>query len=267
MGDSSHYVIRGGVEGRERLRVLGRIMHASTASLLDRLGLRDGLSCLDAGCGGGDATLELARRVAPHGRAVGVDIDATKLELARAEADERGVRNVSFEMLDIRQASPGDRFDVVYSRFLLTHLSDPDGALATFFRSLRPGGVVAVEDIDFSGYFSHPESSALRRYCELYCAIVARRGGDPNIGPRLPSLLQRAGFQGIDVSVVQPVGLQGEVKLMNPITMQNIAGAVLEDGLATREEIDEIVRELYEFAADPSTLAGLPRIVQAWGRR
>jgi hypothetical protein len=50
------------------------------------------------------------------------------------------------------------------------------------------------------------------------------------------------------------------------LTMENIAGAVLEDRLATREEIDGIVRQLYEFAADPSTLAGTPRVVQTWGR-
>jgi hypothetical protein len=42
---------------------------------------------------------------------------------------------------------------------------------------------------------------------------------------------------------------------------------VIEDGLTTREEIDQIVRELYDFAADPTTLAGMPRIVQSWGRR
>jgi hypothetical protein len=80
-------------------------------------------------------------------------------------------------------------------------------------------------------------------------------------------LLERAGFEDIGVSVVQLVGTRGEAKLLNPITMENIAGAVLEDGLATREEIDDVVRELYEFAANPSTVAGLPRIVRAWGRR
>ena len=40
-----------------------------------------------------------------------------------------------------------------------------------------------------------------------------------------------------------------------------------EVGLATREEIDDVVRELYEFAADPNTVAGMPRVVQSWGRR
>jgi 2-polyprenyl-3-methyl-5-hydroxy-6-metoxy-1,4-benzoquinol methylase len=86
MADSTHYVIRGGLEGRERLRVLGRVMRTSSMLLFDRLGLRDGITCLDVGCGGGDATLELAHRVAPAGRVVGVDIDETKLQIARAEA-------------------------------------------------------------------------------------------------------------------------------------------------------------------------------------
>ena len=126
MGDSTHYVIRGGINGRERLRILGRVMHSSSSSLFDRLGLGDGLSCLDVGCGGGDATVELARRVAPRGQVVGVDIDVTKLELARSEAAERGIHNVNFEHLDIREASVPKVFDIVYARFLLTHLSEPD---------------------------------------------------------------------------------------------------------------------------------------------
>lgn len=103
MADSSHYAIRGGLKGRERLRVLARVMHASSMSLFDRLGLRGGLACLDVGCGGGDATLELARRVAPDGRVLGVDIDEKKLEVARSEAQQQGVANVEFRVSDIRE--------------------------------------------------------------------------------------------------------------------------------------------------------------------
>jgi SAM-dependent methyltransferase len=266
VGDSAHYVIRGGIEGRERLRILARVMHASSSSLFDRLGLQDGFSCLDVGCGGGDATLELGRRVGPAGRALGVDLDSTKLQLARAEATALGVHNVRFEHLDIRDSAVSEQFDLVYARFLLTHLSDPEGVIQAFRRHLRPGGMLAVEDIDFSGYFTHPESNAFRRYHELYCTTVLRRGGDPNIGARLPGLLAQAGLQSVSVSIVQPIATQGEAKLINPLTMENIANAVLEDRLATREEIDSVVRELYEFAADPATLAGMPRVVQAWGR-
>ena len=267
MTDSSHYAIRGGIEGRERLRILARVMHASSNALFDQLGLRSGLACLDAGCGGGDATLELARRVAPHGKAVGVDIDETKLQVARTEALEQGVTNVEFRLLDVRETSDAGAFDAVYSRFLLTHLKDPASAVRAFHAQLRPGGILGIEDVDFSGYFAHPESKAFRRFLELYCATVTRRGGDPNIGPRLPLLLKQAGFEDIRVAIVQPMAMQGEAKLINPLTMENIAGAVLQDGLASQAEIDQLVRELYEFAADPDTLAGVARVVQVWGRR
>ena len=159
---SEHYVIRGGVEGRERLRVLARVMHASTDSLFERLGVGDGLMCLDVGCGGGDVSLELARRVAPRGKVLGVDIDETKLHLARREAEARGVRNVEFLARDIRTDDAHSLFDVVYARFLLTHLDDPARVVAAFYKHLRPGGLVIVEDIDVSGGFTYPESQAFR---------------------------------------------------------------------------------------------------------
>jgi len=54
---------------------------------------------------------------------------------------------------------------------------------------------------------------------------------------------------------------------MNPITLENIADAILQDGLASRPKIDLLIRELYRFAENPRTVAGLPRIIQAWGRR
>jgi SAM-dependent methyltransferase len=267
MTDNGHYAIRGGVEGRHRLKVLSRVLYPSTRSLFDRLDIGDGMRCLDVGCGSGDVTMELARRVGPCGSALGVDIDETKLDLARKESDERGIRNVDFRTLDIRTQDAVSGFDVVYSRFLLTHLDDPAGALAAFHRHVRPGGLAIVEDTDFSGHFTYPVSPAFQRYHELYCTVVRRRGGDPDIGPRLPILLADGGFEKVELTVVQPIGTHGEVKLLNPMTMENIADAVLQDGLASRAEIDVVVRELYEFAENPRTVAGVPRVVQAWGRR
>lgn len=263
---TDHYAIRGGTEGRERLRVLARAMHSTTSALFDRLGIGPGLTCLDVGCGGGDVTLDLARRVAPSGQVLGVDLDETKLHLARQEAEAAGVPNAAYRLLDVRTDDAGEAFDVVYARFLLSHLADPARAIGAFGRHLRPGGLVVVEDVDFSGSFTWPESAAHRRYEQLYCAVVQRRGGNPNLGPQLPVLLAEAGFEGVGMHVVQPAATEGEVKLLGPLTLENIAGAILADGLATREEVDDLVRQLRQFAADPRTVAGAPRIVQAWGR-
>jgi SAM-dependent methyltransferase len=263
------YAIRGGAAGRERLRILSRAMSESTTSLFDRFAINKGQMCCDVGCGGGDVTLEFARRVGPRGKVIGVDIDETQLDIARREAEAQKIRNVEFQLLDIRTANEdiGFVFDIVYARFLLTHLDCPSHAVAEFYRYLRPGGLVIVEDTDFNGHFTYPESQAFQRYHELYCKVLRKRGGDPNIGPRLPILLADGGFEKVEMTVVQPIGTRGEVKLLNPITLENIADAVLQDGLASRQEIDALIEELYRFAENPRTVAGLPRIIQAWGHR
>jgi hypothetical protein len=66
MTQGKDYAIRGGAAGRERLRILSRVMHASITSLFDRVGINEGQLCLDVACGGGDGTLELARRIGPR---------------------------------------------------------------------------------------------------------------------------------------------------------------------------------------------------------
>lgn len=106
------YVIRGGKLGYERLAVLGRAWWPTTSALLDRVGLAPGMSCLDLGCGGGELTLELARRVGPEAVAVGVDMDEIKLDLARESALAQGLSNVEFRV-------------EAYQRVLERHGGDP----------------------------------------------------------------------------------------------------------------------------------------------
>lgn len=261
------YVIRGGVEGRERLRLLSEVMGPSTRALLAEVGIAAGSACLDVGCGGGDVTFELARAAGPKGRVVGVDLDETKLDMARHEADQHGLSNIAFEVRNVAEWEPDELFDVVYARFLLTHLSAPGALVSAVHRCIRPGGVVVVEDVDFRGHFAEPDCPALRRYVELYTKSVETRGADPNIGPRLPGLLREAGFGDVQMRLAHPAALVGGIKLLTCVTLENIAEAVLQDGFASEGELRETIEELYTFARDPHTVLGGPRVFQAWGRR
>ncbi len=261
------YIIRGGVSGRERLRILARVMRPSTLALLGRVGIRPGMRCLDVGCGGGDVTADLARLVGPTGRVLGIDIDEVKLDIARSETAAEGLANVGFERLDIAAGErPAGTFDVVYARFLLTHLREPGPAVARMRDLLGPGGVLAVEDTDFSGHFIHPPAEAFTAYVDLYSRAARLRGADPDIGPRLPGMLRSAGLGEVEVQVAQPAGCRGEVKLVAAITLEAIAGALLAAGLATRAQLDAHIAELHRLAHDDVTVMSVVRAVQAWGR-
>ena len=95
---------------------------------------------LDIGCGFGDTTQQLAGLVGPDGFAVGVDAAPRFIEAARAEAEEAGVANVRFDVMDVEQASFDERFDYAFSRMGTMFFNNPVAALRNVREALAPGG-------------------------------------------------------------------------------------------------------------------------------
>jgi predicted O-methyltransferase YrrM len=263
----SNYAISGGRDGNERLRLLSQVMLPTTSQLLNLVGLGEGMKCLDVGCGGGQVTLLMAGIVGPQGKVVGTDADSEILALARQDAEAAHLDNVEFRHTDASICQEEEGYDLVYARFVLTHLSEPEKCLAAMVRACRPQGVIVIEDIEFTGSFCHPYCAAYERYTELYQKLINRRGGDPNIGPKLPGMLRKAGAERIQINVVQPAHLEGDGKFMASITMERISGSLVSEGLATEAEVEQVIARLNEAAADTETLMSLPRVFQTWGRR
>lgn len=263
----NRYVIDGGPKGKERLGLLARAVGPTTARLFDQGMVRTGMHVLDVGCGGGNVTLELARRVGPQGRAIGIDADAIILELARTDAAIAGLRNVEFRHGDARESVEPSGFDLVYARFLLSHLAKPEQTLASMIRATRPGGLVIVEDIEIDAIFCYPACSAFTQCHDLYARVVRHNGGDPNIGPKLAHMFLQAGLATVGVQVVQPVHREGECKGIAQVTLERIAAAVTTAGLASPAELATLAAELHHCTARADTIMSLPRIFQVWGVR
>ena len=261
------YAIRGGEEGKKRLDVLARVLLPSTAQLLDRAGLIRGMKCLDIGCGGGHVAMLMASIVGPEGDVVGTDTDAVILALAREQAAAANVANIKFQQLDACASSWHNEFDLVYARFLLSHLNQPENCVAAMVAACAPGGTIVIEDTDFAASFCYPICAAYERYKELYQELIKRRGGDANVGPKLPAILRKAGVHQIQLNVIQPAHIKSEGKLMAPLTMSRISEALIAEELAARDEAQQILADLNHIAADSETLISLPRIFQVWGKR
>jgi len=261
------YVIAHGEAGRARLRVLAEVMTAGSEDLFRRVGISPGTECLDVGCGGGDVSVLLARHVGPSGRVVGIDLDPKTLAAARSEAKTLDLPQLSYRQGNVFDLPDEASFDVVYARFLLTPLAEPQKAIDRMRASLRPGGLVLLEDIDFSGHFAYPACPAFEDYQRLYVATVRKAGGDPNIGQRLPLLLKAAELEEVGLQVSQAVALQGAAKLISPITLEAIGERVVAAGLATPAELKETSDALFQAARDPDRVMSAPRIVQSWGRK
>jgi SAM-dependent methyltransferase len=263
----NRYAIGGGKEGKERLSLISQVLLPTTLQLLNTVGLSKGMKCLDMGCGGGHVTKLLASLVGPQGKVTGTDSDGEILALAQQDASAEHLNNIEFRQADASSYQDEEIYDLVYARFLLTHLCEPEKCLVAMTRTCKPDGVIVVEDIDFTGSFCYPYCAAYQKYLELYQQVIYRRGGDPDIGPKLPGMLRRAGVTDVQVQVVQPTHTKGDGKLIAAITMARIAESVVSEGLATEDEVEQIILGLNDAAADSETVMSLPRIFQVWGRR
>lgn len=226
------YVLATGDEGARRLRLLARAAWPSTRALLGRLDLRPGLRCLDVGCGIGMVSRELQRRT---GFCLGVDREAGFLARARG-ATYRQLEAHRLEVL-------GERFDRVYARYLLSHQPDPQEVLRQMALVTAPGGMVAVEDVDFPGHVWDPDCPALARYVELYQAVVRRRGGNPCLGRSLGRLLRQAGLSRVRHRAV--LRLSG--RRLARLTLAQVAAPLLAEGLTTPAELEELLAELAAY--------------------
>ncbi len=132
---------------RARLSRIEARYDAWTREVLVSTGqLRRGAAVLEAGPGAGSMLAWFAGEVGSDGDVLGVDIDPGCLPGLAAP--------VRVRQADIAASAPDDeagRFDLAYARLLFEHLDRPDAAIAAFAGWLKPGGSIALFDLDCSG--------------------------------------------------------------------------------------------------------------------
>lgn len=263
---TGEYTIAGGAAEADRLARQAGVMGEATLAFLERSGLGAAAACLDLGCGEGQVAIAMARAAGAQGRVMGIDIDAEALRDAEEAADQADV-HVKFVRADARRPVAEPPFDLAYCRLLLSHLVDPVAVLGVMRDAVRPGGVVAVEDLLTGTLRSDPPRPVLDELQSVYAATVRAHGGDPTIGPRLGAMLQAIGLEQVDETVVvNPMRSVSEKGFLVEL-VQNMRASIMEAGVATRDEIDSIERRTDEAVHDPSTIFYQAEMYQVCGRR
>ena len=167
---------------------------AQRRAVLEALALRSGERVLDLGAGPGFLALEMAALVGPTGRVIGVDVSDTMRAMARARADREPAAGwVEFQLGDAtRLPFPDAAFDAAVATQVLEYVADVPGALAEFFRVLRPGGRLLVLDTDWESLVWHSSDPArMARVLAAWDDHLAH----PHLPRILAPLLRAAGFR------------------------------------------------------------------------
>lgn len=154
--------------------------------------LRAGEVVVDLGAGAGFDCFLAAARVGPSGRVIGVDMTASMLEKARANAARGGFANVEFRLGEIEHLPVGDgEADVILSNCVINLSPDKPQVFREAYRVLRPGGRLMVSDM----VLLKPLPQFIRDSVEAYAGCIA----GASLKDDYLSSIREAGFENVEI--------------------------------------------------------------------
>ena len=159
-------------------------------------------------------------------------------------------------------------FDLVHERLVLINVSDRKAFLKEMLSLLRPGGTIALEDVDTASWLCQPAHPSWDILLNAFHSVFHAAGGDRFIGRKLPVLLRAAGVENIQIKVTieaPPIGDDRRthlVSLIDSVGEKIIAKGLLAEG-ALKEHKEVLVRHLN----DPWTTVIDQLLVQCWGEK
>jgi SAM-dependent methyltransferase len=246
----------------ERLQLQSRVWEPSGRRLLSKIGGGSGGRGVDVGCGALGWLRILCEWVGASGEVVGIDIDESLLDAARAFLAAEGISNVELVVDDLFDSRLEPRsFDLVHARYLIAPLGRGPEQVASHRRLLRPGGSLVLEEWDLGSWHFNPPAPAAERLIRLLSGIFAALGGEAGRG--LPELLREIGIEPeIDAHVIalKP----GHPYLRLPLQFSVALESRLLETLSG-DELNSLRREADSELAEPDRWGTTFTLIQSWG--
>lgn len=235
----------------QRLRAQAYLTWKRESRVLSWFGLQDQMSLVELGSGPGFISESLLSLL-PNGSVTAVDIDPIMVQHAKKYQKQQ---QISEEKLKIIEASimdtglPDNTFDFAVARAVFGHLIDPVGAAKEIRRILKPGGKLVVSDIDTDAFsLPDPPIPEFKLLMEKYSELQIAKGGDPKIGRKLMRILNKAGFQNLDIEVI--VLHNGEISLDEFFSKNDpemFSRLLVDKGLLTEKHIEDYKHAISSF--------------------
>jgi SAM-dependent methyltransferase len=229
-----------------------------------------GMRVLDAGCGAGDVSMLAAALVGAGGRVLGIDRSPEAVETTRRRAAAAGLPNVEAAVAELDAFVADEPFDALVGRFVLMYQRDAAATLRSLVGQLRPGAVVAFQEMDMHTGRSVPEAREYQRCAARIIATFERAGFEPDMGSKLYATFRRAGLSGPRmIAAGRAEGgpdspayayMAGVTRILLP-TMERLGIAAAAD-----VDLDTLEERMRAEAVAGDHCLFLPTLVGAWTR-
>ncbi|MEE2939338.1 MAG: methyltransferase domain-containing protein [Planctomycetota bacterium] len=264
--EEPEYLLGTGDDELARLEFQHQVWRDLCIGALERAGVGEGQRVLDLGCGPGFAAAEIARMVGSGG-AVSLLDESPRWHRILADREFDAPTTRMETTIEDAALEPGAH-DVVYSRWVMSFLTDIDAVCRKVVDTLRPGGAFVVQDYNHDGIAVFPRSEGFEAVVRAARAFYADSGGDPWVVTRLPAALRRAGFVDVEVRPHAKAGgpASGVFRWASAF-FRVFSETFVERGLMTAEEQALFRAEWAAREADPDALFFSPMVVEVSARR
>lgn len=246
------YLMESSKEGQRLLQQ----ERANPSSLrLLQAGLARGQRVVDLGCGAGAVMPAILDLVGPEGSVVGVDVSPERVEEARQLVSASPNAEVKVGALPAT-GLPAASFDFSWSQFVFEYLREPEVALREMIRVTRPGGTVAVADVDGIGLSFWPRPAVLEEGLEPFMRALGSTGFDFFIGRKLFTFFRQAGLQEVTVHL-SPLYISAgaDARLLADYTQRfEVLAPLASQTFGDERRYWEFARAYLALLADPDAL-------------
>jgi ubiquinone/menaquinone biosynthesis C-methylase UbiE len=252
-----------------RLEMQSAFIRDLTEDVLKRAGLRPGMRVLDIGCGIGDVALLAGELVGPTGSVLAIDRSAAAVETAeRRIARARQYGTIRCTVADLDSFVPDETFDAIIGRLILMYLPDPAGTLRRLAGHLRPGGILAFQELSMPSIRSVPDAPQFLQCKSWILESFERSGFEIDMGGKLFATFLAAGLPapGMISASRAEGGHRSLVYAYIAETLQSLLPAMERAGVTTADEvgINDLADRLRNEAIARRACINFPPFMGAW---
>lgn len=261
----SGYILQTGERGRERLEILNDLVNHGFLSFVQQSGLKEGMRVLDIGCGMGILACEIAKLVGPTGRVLGIDISQEQIDQSRLLAEREKISNVAFRQMSAYDIGTlKEEFDLIYTRYILMHIKDPQSVVKSALALLAKEGVMICDERgdNNDAFFCEPQNNGYDAWVNGNKFQMRVQGSDNTFGMKLHRIFQELGYTSSLCTFYSPCLVTKREKKILRLAFEETAEKVIAEKLYTAEELQTIMKQLRAFEVDDRYFAQYCRFVR-----